>query len=105
MCCGSILGLLLAHTFVGDSTQLCGTIHIVKRNSSSKHTVSVVMIEDTENSLQNYSKDEQKVGGVEDVGLYDTESGWMKEGMDGEEEEVEGVSGVAGGKWVCVCAK
>lgn len=84
MCCGSILGLLLAKTFAGDSTRdRCSAIHIVKRNDGSWQ---VVAIEGRSNISQNYSGDEGRGGERDNVGSDDTMSGWMEE-MAWEEEE------------------
>ena len=88
MCCGSILGLLLARTFVGDSTRdTC--LHIVKKSDFSK-LMTIGMVK--ERSVQNYSRDEDGFSDV--IGLYHVGgSGRMDEGTDGEVED-----GTAGGK-------
>lgn len=104
MCCGSILGLLLAKTFVGDSARdRCDAIHMVKRSGGSWR---VVTTEGMANISQNYTGDEGRGGRGEGDGmrLYATESGWVEEGEDSpreaEEEEMENVyvpSGQTGG--------
>ena len=89
MCCGSILGLLLARVFVGDVPgDMCAPIHIVKRMMDDSRQAGSRRPETSD--AQNYSIDEGQDWLVNDLGLYDSKNEVL------EEEVMEDVSDIGG---------